>query len=122
MGCQRCRGWEESECCLSQSAGCTCGCHAECDCAFCHAVDLKARSSPSAVAVCTLRRKSTTSRITTALRREPRPEARQSLAGDESPGARPSSESRSSSDNHKSLRALRWSRRGSALKPMRLFA
>ncbi|KAJ1801944.1 hypothetical protein LPJ75_006342, partial [Coemansia sp. RSA 2598] len=47
MGCRKCRGWEESECCLSQTnVQCTCSCHTSCDCSFCFTVSLKARSSP----------------------------------------------------------------------------
>ncbi|KAJ1985677.1 hypothetical protein GGI26_006535, partial [Coemansia sp. RSA 1358] len=44
MGCRRCRGWEDSECCLSQQDACTCACHTSCECAFCHTIELKARS------------------------------------------------------------------------------
>ncbi|KAI8322833.1 hypothetical protein GQ54DRAFT_310558 [Martensiomyces pterosporus] len=45
MGCRKCRGWEDSECCLSERQQCSCSCHTSCDCFFCHTVGLKARSS-----------------------------------------------------------------------------
>ncbi|KAJ2785029.1 hypothetical protein H4R18_000737 [Coemansia javaensis] len=123
MGCRRCRGWEESECCLSQQAACDCECHAKCDCAFCHAVVLKARTSSGPVPECTLRRKSTTSRITTALRLDSRASTSAApTAVDGMAAGRPSTELRASTDNHRSLLALRWSRRSSALKPLRMFA
>ncbi|KAJ2654049.1 hypothetical protein IWW48_006331, partial [Coemansia sp. RSA 1200] len=45
MGCRKCRGWEDSECCLSQQSACACACHTSCDCAFCYTIELKERTS-----------------------------------------------------------------------------
>ncbi|KAJ2667571.1 hypothetical protein GGH99_006638, partial [Coemansia sp. RSA 1285] len=45
MGCRKCRGWEDSECCLSQQSACACVCHTSCDCAFCYTIELKERTS-----------------------------------------------------------------------------
>ncbi|PIA16510.1 hypothetical protein COEREDRAFT_81176 [Coemansia reversa NRRL 1564] len=118
MGCRKCRGWEENECCLSQSDPCDCKCHASCDCAFCHTVELKARSTPSTCHPQNTLNKSTASKIASVLGRE----SRRSLANDESPDSRPSTVARLSTDDRKTEKARRWSRRGSSLKPLRLFA
>ncbi|KAJ2084726.1 hypothetical protein IW140_006617, partial [Coemansia sp. RSA 1813] len=45
MGCRKCRGWEDSECCLSQQDACACTCHTSCDCAFCYTIELKERTA-----------------------------------------------------------------------------
>ncbi|KAJ2728147.1 hypothetical protein H4S00_001135 [Coemansia sp. D1744] len=118
MGCRKCRGWEDSGCCLSQSGPCDCACHAACDCAFCHTVELKARSLPSAYCSNNVQSRSTASRISLALRLEPR----SSLAYDSTPDNRPLAPSRASTDERKSLKSRKWPRRSSTLKPLRLFA
>ncbi|KAJ2307406.1 hypothetical protein H4R23_004954 [Coemansia sp. Cherry 401B] len=118
MGCQKCRGWEDSECCLSQSSACACACHTSCDCAFCYTVELKARSTGGICSGHAAPSRSTASRITTALRLEPRA----SLTYDSTPDSRPPAMPRVSTDERKSTKARKWSRRGSMLKPLRLFA
>ncbi|KAJ2360790.1 hypothetical protein H4S01_005576 [Coemansia sp. RSA 2610] len=118
MGCQKCRGWEDSECCLSQSSACACACHTSCDCAFCYTVELKARSTGGICSGHAAPSRSTASRITTALRLEPRA----SMSCDSIPDSRPSLAARFSSDEHKAEKARRWSLRNSTLKPLRLFA
>ncbi|PIA16528.1 hypothetical protein COEREDRAFT_92525 [Coemansia reversa NRRL 1564] len=117
MGCSKCRGWEENECCLSQSEACDCKCHASCDCAFCYTVELKARLTPSTCHSQNTPNKSTTSRIATALGRE----SRQSLANDELPGNRPVASLRLSLDENKTERARKWILRNTTSKPMRMF-
>ncbi|KAJ2742846.1 hypothetical protein GGI20_004191 [Coemansia sp. BCRC 34301] len=116
MGCRKCRGWEESECCLSQHSSCACACHTSCDCAYCYTVELKARSTTRTSLAQATGPKSTTSRITTVLRLESRLSA--------------TLDSASSSQTHlaatkkdmKAPKSRRWSRRSSTLKPLRLFA
>ncbi|KAJ2888123.1 hypothetical protein GGI21_006770 [Coemansia aciculifera] len=113
MGCRKCRGWEESECCLSQHSSCACACHTSCDCSYCYTVELKARSTARATQ--TTGPKSTASRITTALRLESRLSA---TLADSQRHVNASSED----SVVKAPKSRRWSRRNSTLKPLRLFA
>ncbi|KAJ1849319.1 hypothetical protein LPJ73_003753 [Coemansia sp. RSA 2703] len=120
MGCQKCRGWEESECCLSQTCLCTCACHTSCDCSFCFTVSLKARSSPTLPAPQQAQShtisKSAASIISTVLRLDSRTST--SLDGTERSSTTVGQTQMSGNVKTKS----RWSRRGSTLKPLRLFA
>ncbi|KAJ2822139.1 hypothetical protein FBU31_004679, partial [Coemansia sp. 'formosensis'] len=104
MGCRKCRGWEESECCLSQHDSCACACHTSCDCAYCYTVELKARST-----ACTTQAqagpRSTASRLSTVLRLESRPGTTLDGVSDQV------------TDN-KVPKLRRWSRRNSTLKPL----
>ncbi|KAJ2480582.1 hypothetical protein IWW56_002343 [Coemansia sp. RSA 2131] len=118
MGCRKCRGWEDSSCCLSQSGPCDCACHAACDCAFCHTVELKARSLPSAYCGNNVQSRSTTSRITLALRSEPR----SSISFDDIADIKLPQLARLSSDEQKVEKIRRWPLKNSTIKPLRMFA
>ncbi|KAJ2792688.1 hypothetical protein GGI18_000193 [Coemansia linderi] len=114
MGCRKCRGWEESECCLSQHSCCACACHTSCDCAYCYTVELKARSTARATQTHTTGPKSAASRISTVLRLESRSStALDSVSADHVAA---------SANDLKAPKLRRWSRRNSTLKPLRLFA
>ncbi|KAJ2058542.1 hypothetical protein GGI03_005176 [Coemansia sp. RSA 2337] len=113
MGCRKCRGWEESECCLSQHNSCACACHTSCDCAYCYTVELKARSTARATQTQT-GPKSAASRISTVLRLESRPSTTlDSVSTDQV---------QVTTNDLKASKLRRWSRRNSTLKPLRLFA
>ncbi|KAJ2776328.1 hypothetical protein H4R18_005725 [Coemansia javaensis] len=119
MGCRKCRGWEESECCLSQPTTCSCACHAACDCAFCHTVELKTRSWPGMAHTVSCRgRAAAAPRIPAALRADPR----LSFGSDGPTSTRSSTETRASSDEAKADRTRWRSLRNSTLKPLRMFA
>ncbi|KAJ2543539.1 hypothetical protein EV175_005971 [Coemansia sp. RSA 1933] len=129
MGCRKCRGWEDSECCLSQQGACACACHTSCDCAFCYTIELKERTAmrssygcekqnhQAAAAATTASTKTTATRISTVLRLESKTNAAYdgSISADESQqtggGERKSSE-----------KARKWAyRRSTSFKPLRLF-
>ncbi|KAJ2001363.1 hypothetical protein GGI04_003767, partial [Coemansia thaxteri] len=115
MGCRNCRGWEESECCLSQQCDCACACHTSCDCSYCYTVELKARSTARTTQAQTSAAKSTATRISNVLRLDLRP----SVAPDSlSAGQTQLTDTKDA----KSIKSRRWSRRNSTLKPLRLFA
>ncbi|KAI7824554.1 hypothetical protein BX661DRAFT_185521 [Kickxella alabastrina] len=124
MGCRKCRGWEESECCLSQHTQCACDCHTSCDCAFCYTIQLKARSLPAHLVphTHTMTPKTATSLLSSVLRLE----SRSSLSSlDDRNNFRLHMQGQGqvpAADDHKLTKSRKWSRRSSLLKPLRLFA
>ncbi|KAJ2600888.1 hypothetical protein H4R99_003185 [Coemansia sp. RSA 1722] len=126
MGCRKCRGWEESECCLSQAdVQCTCSCHTSCDCSFCFTVNLKARSFPAQPEVQhgqTVSRSAAASILSTVLRLESRTSTSIDANDRGQSAGTAGSGSQTASVSGEIKTKSRWSRRSSTLKPLRLFA
>ncbi|KAJ2858805.1 hypothetical protein GGI22_003225 [Coemansia erecta] len=132
MGCRKCRGWEDSECCLSQQGACSCACHTSCDCAFCYTIELKDRTTMRSSFGCgkkqqqqllqqsqaTANTKTAAMRISTVLRLE-------SKANGTFDGSTSAEELRQAGGGERksSEKARKWAyRRSASLKPLRLFA
>ncbi|KAJ1791600.1 hypothetical protein LPJ59_004962 [Coemansia sp. RSA 2399] len=127
MGCRKCRGWEDSECCLSQQGACACACHTSCDCAFCYTIELKDRTAMRGSLGCGKQQqqsqaaastKTAAMRLTTVLRLE-------SKANGTFDGSASADELRQAGGGERksSEKARKWAyRRSASLKPLRLFA
>ncbi|KAJ2748275.1 hypothetical protein H4S06_005003 [Coemansia sp. BCRC 34490] len=150
MGCRKCRGWEDSECCLSQQSACACACHTSCDCAFCYTIELKERTSMRSASghgkqhqhqrqhqhynqhqhqhQLPVNAKTAAMRLTTVLRLESKAPSTTygdsgSVSVDELQLSGSDLSSSESSSRKSSEKIRKWaSRRSTTLKPLRLFA